>query len=92
MRGGNLCSYGKIRTIIPKLSLLSLLICSTASLAEEALKMASTLKGKNLLLEEQILFLHELPLLRREAKNRRVASSTFTNYPKYCLLEVTDRD
>ena len=37
--------------------------------------MRSTIKGKNLLLEEQILSFNSWPLLKREAKSSRVASS-----------------
>ena len=37
--------------------------------------MESTLKGKNLLLQEQIPSFKSWPLLRREAKNSRFASS-----------------
>ena len=42
------------------------------ALEDAALQMGSTLKGKNLLLEEQILSWRRGPFLRREAKKGKI--------------------
>ena len=41
------------------------------SLRDVALQMGSTLEGKNLLLEEQILSLKNRPLLRKQAEKEK---------------------
>ena len=64
-----LCQYRTINKA-------KILFCDhvVASLSNESLPKGSTLKGKNLLLKEQILFFKSRSSLRREAKNGRVAS------------------
>ena len=54
----------------------------------QVFEMGSTIKGKNLLLEEQILYFKSRPLLRREAKIELLPLQVYslTNYYIYIII------